>query len=72
MTFNVVQSIPGPTHEHGHTLGLVLSQSLPVSNVEAVGSLTLLLLPRSPLLLASCLSPLFSAGSCSESENKYK
>lgn len=32
--FNLVQSVSAPTHEHGHTLDLVLSYGLPVCNVE--------------------------------------
>ena len=32
--FNLVQYISGPTQEHGHTLDLVLSHNLPISNVQ--------------------------------------
>lgn len=32
-SFSLVQSVPGPTHEHGHTLDLVLSYGLPVTNL---------------------------------------
>lgn len=31
---SLVQSVPGPTHEHGHTLDLVLSYGLPVTDLE--------------------------------------
>ena len=34
MTFNLVQSVAGPTQEHGHTLDLVLSCGLPVFNID--------------------------------------
>lgn len=33
-SFNLVQSVSGPTQEHGHTLDLVLSYGLPVLNLE--------------------------------------
>ena len=33
-SFNLVQYVPGPTQEHGHTLDLVLSYGLPVLNLE--------------------------------------
>lgn len=33
-SFNLMQSVSGPTHEQGHTLDLVLSYGLPVSNLE--------------------------------------
>ena len=33
-SFNLVQCVSGPTHEHGHTLDLVLSHGLSVSNLE--------------------------------------
>ena len=33
-SFNLMQSVLGPTHEHGHTLDLVLSYGLPVLNLE--------------------------------------
>ncbi|XP_034562467.1 uncharacterized protein LOC117829052, partial [Notolabrus celidotus] len=33
-SFNLVQCVSGPTHERGHTLDLVLSHGLSVSNVE--------------------------------------
>lgn len=33
-SFNFVQSVTGPTQEHGHTLDLVLSCGLPVFNIE--------------------------------------
>lgn len=33
-SFNLVQSVMGSTHELGHTLDLVLSCGLPVSNLE--------------------------------------
>uniref|UniRef100_A0A8P4K1H9 Reverse transcriptase domain-containing protein n=1 Tax=Dicentrarchus labrax TaxID=13489 RepID=A0A8P4K1H9_DICLA len=33
-SFNLVQSVSGPTQEHGHTLDLVLSYGLPVFNLE--------------------------------------
>lgn len=33
-SFNLVQSVTGPTHERGHTLDLVLSYGLPVFNLE--------------------------------------
>ncbi|XP_055512319.1 uncharacterized protein LOC129709775 [Leucoraja erinacea] len=32
-SFSLVQSVSGPTQEHGHTLDLVLSYGLPVSNL---------------------------------------
>lgn len=37
-SFNLVQCVSGPTHEHGHTLDLVLSHGLSVSNVEICDS----------------------------------
>lgn len=36
-SFNLVQCVSGPTHEHGHTLNLVLSYGLSVSNLEICG-----------------------------------
>lgn len=33
-SFNLVQSVSGPTHEQGHTLDLVLSYGLSVTNLE--------------------------------------
>lgn len=33
-SFSLVQAVSGPTHEHGHTLDLVISCSLPVTNLE--------------------------------------
>ncbi|KAG8008077.1 Adenosine deaminase domain-containing protein 2 [Nibea albiflora] len=33
-SFNLVQCVSGPTHEHGHTLDLILSHGLSVSNLE--------------------------------------
>ena len=33
-SFNLVQCVSGPTHEHGHTLDLVLSCGLSASNLE--------------------------------------
>ena len=33
-SFNLEQCVSGPTHDHGHTLDLVLCHGLPVSNVE--------------------------------------
>ena len=33
-SFNLVQSVLGPTHEHDHTLDLVISYGLPVLNLE--------------------------------------
>ena len=33
-SFNLVQCVSGPTHEHGHTLDLVLSHGLTVCNLE--------------------------------------
>ncbi len=33
-SFNLVQSVSGPTQERGHTLDLVLSFGLPVRNLE--------------------------------------
>ena len=33
-SFNLVQSVLGPTHERGHTLDLVSSHGLPVFNLE--------------------------------------
>ncbi len=33
-SFNLVQSVSGPTQERGHTLDLVLSFGLPVFNLE--------------------------------------
>lgn len=33
-SFNLTQSVTGPTHEHGHTLDLVLSLGFPLLNVE--------------------------------------
>lgn len=33
-SFNLIQSVIGSTHEHGHMLDLVLSCGLPVSNFE--------------------------------------
>jgi hypothetical protein len=33
-SFNLVQSVNGPTHEHGHTLDLVLSYGISVSYVD--------------------------------------
>lgn len=33
-SFNLVQCVTGPTHEHGHTLDLVLSHGLSVSSLE--------------------------------------
>jgi len=33
-SFNLVQSVSGPTQERGHTLELVLSYGLPVLNLE--------------------------------------
>ena len=35
-SFNLVQSVLGPTHERGHTLDLVLSHGLPVFNIGTV------------------------------------
>ena len=33
-SFNLVQCVSGPTHEHGHTLDLILTGGLSVSNIE--------------------------------------
>ena len=33
-SFNLTQSVTGPTHKHGHTLDLVLSLGFPVLNIE--------------------------------------
>ena len=33
-SFNLVQSVSGPTQERGHTLDLVLSYGLPVLHLE--------------------------------------
>lgn len=33
-SFNLVQFVNSPTHEHGHTLDLVLSYGFPVCNIE--------------------------------------
>uniref|UniRef100_A0A3B4X257 Reverse transcriptase domain-containing protein n=1 Tax=Seriola lalandi dorsalis TaxID=1841481 RepID=A0A3B4X257_SERLL len=38
-SFNLVQSVCGPTKEHGHTLDLVLSYGLPVFNLEICDAL---------------------------------
>lgn len=35
-SFNLVQSVTGPTHEHGHTLDLVLSYGLSVCECETI------------------------------------
>ncbi len=66
-SFNLVQSVSGPTQERGHTLNLVLSFGLPVRNLEICDSvfwpyacIVWLLLPVIQLNLALVFAPVVS------------